>query len=69
MIGVEVVQLIAKFFKELNTTELYEILKVRAEIFHMEQNIFYQDMDDIDYISLHCFFMKNLVLNRYLMIL
>ena len=44
-----------KKFEELTTTELYEILKARAEIFIMEQNINYQDMDDIDYKSLHCF--------------
>ena len=46
---------ITKKFEELTTTELYEILKARAEIFIMEQNINYQDMDDIDYHSLHCF--------------
>lgn len=45
----------AKKFDELTTIELYEILKARAEIFIMEQNINYQDMDDIDYRSLHCF--------------
>ncbi len=45
----------AKRFDELNTKELYEILKARTEIFVMEQNIHYQDMDDIDYKSLHCF--------------
>ena len=56
----------AKYFFELNTTELYEILKVRAAIFHMEQNIFYQDMDDIDYNSLHCFFMENNKVVAYL---
>ena len=46
---------ITKNFDELTTTELYEILKARAEIFIMEQNINYQDMDDIDYKSMHCF--------------
>ena len=46
---------ITKNFDELTTTELYEILKARAEIFIMEQNITYQDMDDIDYKSMHCF--------------
>ncbi len=51
--------LIAKKFSELTTKELYEILKSRAEIFIMEQNINYQDMDNIDYDSLHCFFMED----------
>lgn len=46
---------ITKKFEELTTAELYEILKARAEIFIMEQNINYQDMDDIDYRSMHCF--------------
>lgn len=49
----------AKSFKELNTTELYEILKARTEIFVMEQHIVYQDMDDTDYDSLHCFYMED----------
>lgn len=47
---------IVKKFNELTTLELYEILKSRAQIFIVEQNINYQDMDDIDYQSLHCFF-------------
>ena len=42
-------KLTVKKFQELTTTELYEILKARAEIFIMEQEINYQDMDDIDY--------------------
>ena len=51
--------LIAKFFDELSPQEVYEILKARAEIFVVEQKILYQDMDDIDYKSLHCFFVRN----------
>ncbi len=51
--------LIIKTFQELNTKELYEILKARASIFIMEQNINYQDMDDIDYESIHFFYMEN----------
>ena len=49
-------QFIAKKFNELSTSELYEIVKSRAEIFLLEQNIICQDMDDKDYDSLHCFF-------------
>lgn len=52
-------ELISKKFNELNTKELYEILKSRSEIFIMEQNIQYQDMDNIDYDSLHCFLMED----------
>ena len=46
---------ISKEFDELTNRELYEILKSRAEIFVVEQNINYVDMDDIDYVSRHFF--------------
>ena len=46
----------AKYFNELTTKELYEILKARAEIFVVEQNCVYQDLDDKDYESLHVFY-------------
>ena len=49
-------QLVSKFFDELTTRELYELLKARAEIFVVEQNCVYQDLDDKDYHSLHIFF-------------
>ena len=58
--------LIAKKFEELDIAELYEILKARAEIFIMEQNIHYQDLDNIDYKSLHCFFMEGNKVIAYL---
>ena len=48
-------KLIAKYFEELTTTELYEILKARSEIFVVEQNCVYQDLDGTDYRSLHVF--------------
>lgn len=40
-------------FEELNTLELYEILKVRAAVFVVEQECAYQDLDDIDFRSTH----------------
>ena len=49
----------AKTFDELSNTELYEILKSRYEIFTIEQNIVYQDMDDVDKSALHCFLAEN----------
>lgn len=49
-------KLISKNFDELTTRELYEILKARAEIFVVEQNCVYQDLDDIDYDSHHIFY-------------
>ena len=46
----------SKFFNELSTKELYELLRARAEIFVVEQNCVYQDLDCKDYNSLHVFF-------------
>ena len=44
---------IAKYFSELNTTELYEILQLRSEVFVVEQDCVYQDIDFKDQKSLH----------------
>ena len=52
-------KLIAKFFHELTTIELYELLKARSEIFVVEQNCIYQDMDDKDYDSIHVFYQES----------
>ena len=56
----------AKSFSELTTTELYEIIKSRSEIFLLEQNIICQDMDDVDYNALHCFFFDGKRVTAYL---
>lgn len=40
-------------FQDLTTRELYDILKVRAAVFIVEQNCPYQDLDDIDLKSTH----------------
>ena len=48
-------QLAIKTFEELTNYELYEIVRVRTEIFLLEQNIVCQDFDGVDYHSLHCF--------------
>ena len=60
------VEFIAKTFDELSTSELYEIMKSRAEIFLLEQRIVCQDLDDVDYKSLHCFFIDGNRANGYL---
>ena len=46
---------IVKSFDELSTKELYEILKTRAEIFVVEQDCVYQDLDDKDQGAMHVF--------------
>jgi ElaA protein len=50
---------IVKSFSELNTTELYEILQLRSEIFVVEQDCIYQDIDYKDQKALHVFSRKN----------
>lgn len=57
---------IAKNFYELSLTELYEIMKARAQIFILEQNINYQDMDGIDLGARHYFFEENGRIMAYL---
>ena len=47
------IKTMVKTFDELTTRELYEILKVRAAVFVVEQEICYQDMDDIDFGATH----------------
>ena len=56
----------SKFFNELSTKELYELLRARAEIFVVEQNCVYQDLDYRDYSSLHVFFEKDDAVVAYL---
>lgn len=48
-----------KTFKELNLDELYEILRLRAEIFVVEQNCIYNDLDGLDKSAVHQFIKKN----------
>jgi ElaA protein len=48
-----------KYFKELTITELYEILQLRSEVFVVEQDCVYQDLDFKDQKSLHVFGLKN----------
>ncbi len=40
-------------FDELSTEDLYRILQLRAEVFVVEQNCVYQDVDDFDQVALH----------------
>ena len=43
----------AKTFYELNNHELYQILRLRSEVFVVEQDCVYQDLDNKDQISVH----------------
>lgn len=58
-----------KSFDDLSKKELYEILKLRAEIFVVEQHCFYLDLDDKDYDSLHLMIEENDEIASYLRII
>ena len=57
---------VSKYFSELTTAEIYEILKARSKIFVVEQNCVYQDLDDKDYESLHVFYVEDGKVAAYL---
>ena len=59
-------EFISKPFPQLSAGELYEILKSRTEVFLLEQKIICQDMDDVDYESLHCFLYDGKRVQAYL---
>lgn len=48
-----------KTFGELTTEELYQILRVRSEVFIIEQNCNYQDLDNTDQKALHLWAEEN----------
>lgn len=60
MLSIEV-----KTFKELSINELYDILQLRSEVFVVEQNCAYQDLDGKDSKAIHVMGMKNDTLVAY----
>ena len=46
-------KIIFKTFSELTTKELYQILQLRSEVFVVEQNCVYQDIDGKDEKAIH----------------
>ena len=50
---------VIKKFSELSTEEIYNILKLRSEVFVVEQNCVYQDIDEKDKKATHLFIEKN----------
>jgi ElaA protein len=61
----------AKKFTQLTTNELYDLLKLRIDIFVVEQNCFYPDLDDHDRHpdTLHFFCYQDSQMTAYLRIL
>jgi ElaA protein len=48
-----------KPFTELSLKELYALLKLRAEVFVVEQTCIYNDLDELDFDAIHLFGMDN----------
>lgn len=48
-----------KDFNELTIDELYDILQLRAEIFVVEQDCVYNDLDGLDKVAMHQFAIKD----------
>lgn len=46
-------------FEELTTTQLYQLLQLRSEVFVVEQDCVYQDIDGLDQQALHVMGYKN----------
>jgi len=54
-----------KFFNELTSKELYDLLRLRLEVFVVEQECVYQDLDGKDYKALHILGYKDEMLVAY----
>jgi len=52
-------EFLVKKFKELTIDQLYAILQLRSEVFVVEQDCVYQDLDFKDQKALHIFGLKN----------
>ena len=52
-------QSVIKTFNELSPQDIYSILQLRSEVFVVEQNCVYQDIDDKDQYALHLLLKKD----------
>ncbi len=60
---------ILKHFNELSNAELYQILKLRMEVFVVEQNCAYMDIDDLDQNAFHMYIKDENAIQAYLRII
>ena len=64
-----VVDLIVKRFSELTLDELYAILKLRSDVFVVEQNCVYPDLDDRDQAAIHVWLQDEAGIEAYLRVM
>ena len=62
-------ELAVKTFQELTADELYELLRLRAEVFVVEQTCVYQDLDGKDQAALHLLLREGETLQAYARVL
>ena len=62
-------KLVVKHYNELTLNELYEILKARIDVFVVEQNCPYSDLDNFDQDSYHVMLYDNNELKAYLRVI
>lgn len=58
-----------KRFDKLSTRELYQILKLRVDVFVVEQSCPYEEIDNLDYHAIHVYFKEDDEIIAYLRIL
>lgn len=59
MMDTQEIQIIIKKFEAFSLQELYEVLQLRSEVFVVEQDCVYQDIDGKDEEALHVLGVKN----------
>ena len=57
--------ILVKTFNQLSLEELYGILKLRSDVFVVEQNCVYPDVDDKDQKAIHVLLKKNNIVIGY----
>ena len=62
-------ELTVKRFEELDINELYEILKLRVDVFVVEQNCPYPELDDKDKSAWHVYIREDGKITAYLRVL
>ena len=62
-------EIVIKHFCELTLDELYEILRARAEVFIVEQNCAYQDVDELDKEAYHVYLREEGKIVAYLRVI
>ena len=62
-------EIVVKHFYELTLDELYEILRARAEVFVVEQNCAYQDVDEVDKEAYHVYLREEGKIVAYLRVI